>query len=68
MSVSCDETNIKGETKALGVVQSSCSYAMKMHAAVPHAYSCIPTLGTTPWYQGEDSTWQGNPSMSVCVS
>ncbi|KAH9911137.1 uncharacterized protein B0H18DRAFT_893511 [Fomitopsis serialis] len=68
MSVSCDEINLKGETKALGVVQSSCSYAMKMHAAVTHAYSCIPTQGSTPWHQTEDSTWQGNPSMPVLVS
>ncbi|KAH9915998.1 uncharacterized protein B0H18DRAFT_863370, partial [Fomitopsis serialis] len=64
----CDETNLKGETKAPGDVRSSYSYAMKMRAAVTHAYSRIPTRGTTPWHQGEDGTWKGNPSMSVLVS
>ncbi|KAJ7138545.1 hypothetical protein C8R43DRAFT_891788, partial [Mycena crocata] len=64
----CDNKDVEGNTIPASQPRKSYSYALKMRAAMTHAFAHNQGLGKTKWHKDDYGRWKGNPSVSDTVS
>ncbi|KAJ7459532.1 hypothetical protein B0H11DRAFT_1696019, partial [Mycena galericulata] len=64
----CDNKDAEGRTIPASQPRQSYSYALKMRAAMTHAFGHNHGLGKTKWHKADNGKWKGNPSVSDTVS
>lgn len=64
----CDELNFDGTNRPSTEVRATYGTALKMRAAMTHAFGRLHDLGDIHWHTTLDGSMAGNPSMSQMVT